>query len=201
MTFLTNLAVTEILCSFRLVLESKTGNEIPESSRLKFQNKFSANKFTLSDAEDNTSGQSHKLCDETRHSLLSLKESQWNLRQQQWAFLNEGKAIVEQILASEGKSKSKKAGLENQVSDPSRKFNHLIKVIWDRKIVTEFSSLSVPPESVRQSLWWTLKSPKKNSRWVDWEDLNYVRWNSIKNYAQRRRRWWIKEKEVIHWMK
>ena len=33
MNFLTNLGVTKILCSFRLVLEGKTGREIPESSR------------------------------------------------------------------------------------------------------------------------------------------------------------------------
>ena len=32
MTFLTNLGVKEVLCSFRLVLEVKMGNEIPESS-------------------------------------------------------------------------------------------------------------------------------------------------------------------------
>ena len=38
MTFLTILVVTEIFCSFKLVLEGKTGKEI------------------LSDAEDNTSG-------------------------------------------------------------------------------------------------------------------------------------------------
>ena len=55
MTFLTILGVTEILCSFRLVLEGKTGKEIPESSRLEFLEKFSANNFALSDAEDNTS--------------------------------------------------------------------------------------------------------------------------------------------------
>ena len=36
MTFLTILGVTETLCSSRLVLEGKTGKEIPESSRLKF---------------------------------------------------------------------------------------------------------------------------------------------------------------------
>ena len=47
--------VTEILCSFKLVLEGKTGKEIPESSRLEFLEKFSANNFALSDAEDNTS--------------------------------------------------------------------------------------------------------------------------------------------------
>ena len=55
MTFLTILGVTEILCSFRLVLEGKTGKEIPESSRLEFIEKFSANNFNLSDAKDNTS--------------------------------------------------------------------------------------------------------------------------------------------------
>ena len=55
MTFLTILGVTEI-CSFRLVLEGKTGKEIPESLRLEFLEKFSANSFALSDAEGNTSG-------------------------------------------------------------------------------------------------------------------------------------------------
>ena len=55
MTFLTILGVTEILCSFKLVLEGKTGKEIPESSRLEFLEKFSGNIFALSDAEDNTS--------------------------------------------------------------------------------------------------------------------------------------------------
>ena len=46
----------EILCSFKLVLEGKTGKETPESSRLEFKEKFSANNFALSDAEDKTSG-------------------------------------------------------------------------------------------------------------------------------------------------
>ena len=56
MTFLTILGVMEFLCSFRLVLEGKTGKEIPKSSRLEFLEKFSANNFALSDAKDNTSG-------------------------------------------------------------------------------------------------------------------------------------------------
>ena len=55
MTFLTILGVMEILCSFRLVLEGKTGKEIPESSRFEFLEKFLANNFALSDAEDSTS--------------------------------------------------------------------------------------------------------------------------------------------------
>ena len=48
--------VTEILCSFKLVLDRKTGKEIPESSRLEFLEKFSANNFAVPDAEDNTYG-------------------------------------------------------------------------------------------------------------------------------------------------
>ena len=40
---------------FKLVLEGKTGKEIPESSRLEFLENFSANNFALSDADDNTS--------------------------------------------------------------------------------------------------------------------------------------------------
>ena len=48
--------VTEILCSFKLVLEGKTGKEISESSRLEFLEKLSAKYFALSDAEENTSG-------------------------------------------------------------------------------------------------------------------------------------------------
>ena len=56
MTFLTILEVMNTLCSFRLVLEGKTGKEIPESSRFEFLEKFLANNFALSNAEDNTSG-------------------------------------------------------------------------------------------------------------------------------------------------
>ena len=56
MTFSTNVGVTEILFSFKLVLEEKKSKEITESSRLEFLEKFSANNFALSDAQDNTSG-------------------------------------------------------------------------------------------------------------------------------------------------
>ena len=56
MIFLTILGLTEIFYSFKLVLQRKTGKEIPESSQLKFLEKFSANNFALLNAEDNTSG-------------------------------------------------------------------------------------------------------------------------------------------------
>ena len=57
MIFLTILGVTGMLCSFGLALEGKTGKEIPGSSRLE---KFSANNFAFSDAEDNTSRPSNR---------------------------------------------------------------------------------------------------------------------------------------------
>ena len=58
MTFITNLVVTEILCScFRLVLEGKPGKEIHKSSWLELLEKFLAFliDFALSNAEGNTS--------------------------------------------------------------------------------------------------------------------------------------------------
>ena len=56
MTFITNVAVTEMLCSFRLVLEWKVDKEIPESLSLEFLEKYSPNNFALADAEHNNSG-------------------------------------------------------------------------------------------------------------------------------------------------
>ena len=46
MTFLTIFGIMEI-CNFRLVLERKTGKEIPESLRLEFLEKFLAKNFVL----------------------------------------------------------------------------------------------------------------------------------------------------------
>ena len=52
--FLTILGVIEILCSFTLALEGKTGKEILESSRLDFLEKFLENNVAFSDTKDNT---------------------------------------------------------------------------------------------------------------------------------------------------
>ena len=46
MTFLTIFRVTELLDSFKLVLEGKTGKEIPKPSRLEFSEKFLTSKLT-----------------------------------------------------------------------------------------------------------------------------------------------------------
>ena len=74
------------------------------------------------DQEDrlNQHENSHMLYDETGHALLSLTKSRWKLREKHdQNFPMEEKAIVEKILASEERNKSKK----------SRKVNHLSKVI------------------------------------------------------------------------
>ena len=49
------MGVTEILCTFKLVLEGNTEKEIPETLRLEFIENSSANNFALLDAEDNIS--------------------------------------------------------------------------------------------------------------------------------------------------
>ena len=55
MTFLTNLGITETLCSFRVVLGRKVCKKIPEWSRLELSEKFLTKNFALSDAEDDNS--------------------------------------------------------------------------------------------------------------------------------------------------
>ena len=76
MTFLTILGAMEILCSFRLVLEGKTGKEIPESSRLEFLETFFTNDFALSDAEDNTTCSLIYLCWEYNLQFAKCPEGQ-----------------------------------------------------------------------------------------------------------------------------
>ena len=56
MTSLTILEIKEMSCGFRLFLERRASKEIPESSRFEFFEQFLTNKFTLLNAENNTSG-------------------------------------------------------------------------------------------------------------------------------------------------
>ena len=76
MTFLTILGVTEILCNFILVLEGRTGKEIPESSRLQLE-KFLANNFALPDGEENPS----RLFSRGEYSRFTLVENTIAIRQ------------------------------------------------------------------------------------------------------------------------
>ena len=77
------------------------------------------------------------------------------------------------------KNKSKRAGLWESV--PSRKVNHQSKVIW--KIIIDFPRLISSTRIGKPVLMMDVEvfSKDKNiSRWVDWENLIYVRWNRIR---------------------
>ena len=96
--------------------------------------------------------------------------------------------ILEQILASEERNKSKRAGIwESQSGIRIRRLT-----IWVRlfeKVITDFTrSISSTRVGKPVLIMDGKVSKHKNSRWVDWGNLIYVRWNRIKNRAQRRRR-------------
>ena len=109
-------------------------------------------------------------------------------------FSSGGRALVEQFLVSEERKKSKRAGL--WLRDLSRKVNHLRKVIWDRKILTEFTRSISSTAIGKPVLMMDVKVSKDKhiSRWVDRENLIYVRWNKFKSRAWRQWRWSIEEK-------
>ena len=81
-----------------------------------------------------------------------------------YEFPDGGKAIVEQILASQEINKSKRAGLWDQQSGMRvGKLTIWVRSFEIEKLQQSSADLSVPPEKVSQSLWWALKSPKINT--------------------------------------
>ena len=65
-----------ILCNF-IVLEGKAGKEIPQSSRLKFSEKFTVNIFVLLDAEYNSTGPLYRegiTCSSVENTISILLE-------------------------------------------------------------------------------------------------------------------------------
>ena len=76
-------------------------------------------------------------------------------------FHNGGKAIVEEILASEKGNKSEKAGIwESQSGIRVGTLTIWVRSVEIEKLQQSSPGRSVPPEKVSQSLWWTLKPPK-----------------------------------------
>ena len=99
--FWTILGVTEILCSFRLVLERKTGKKILETSRLEFLEKFLANNFALSNAEDNTSRPFNRGCVTDLslfRALLAICQKSWE--PSFWEVMNSFVLLADASLAS-----------------------------------------------------------------------------------------------------
>ena len=101
-------------------------------------------------------------------------------------FLNQRKVIVEQILVSEERNKFKRAGLwESQSRIQVGKL-----AIWVSSF--EITQFTRPISSIRTGkpvLMMCIKASKdKHSRWVDWENLIYVRWNRTKNLCTKTRK-------------
>ena len=118
-------------------------------------------------------------------------------------FPNGGKAIVEQVPVSRKKEIQKRRTVRITVWDLSWKVSHLSKVIWDRKITTEFTRSTSSSRIGKPVLVMDVKVSKDKHicRWVDRENLICVRWKRIKNHASRQRKWSTEEKEVRHWLK
>ena len=103
--------VTEILCKFTLVLERKTGKEIPYSSRLEFLGKFLENYFNLSYAEGSISGLPNRedIADlPYLRTLLAIRHKFWEQRSLKvmgffvllaYSSLPASRALLQRILA------------------------------------------------------------------------------------------------------
>ena len=138
------MGVIEILCSFKLVIEGKTGKEIPESSKLEFLEKVSANNFALSDAGDNTSGllnRGGKADLPLLKTLLAIREKCveprfWEVMDffvlLTYASLAASRNLLQRLLACLNftlDSEDLSFLVQKEIWDPSRKVNHQSKVI------------------------------------------------------------------------
>ena len=133
---------------------------------------------------------SHKVCNETGHHVLSLIESQWNWGSSMIRIFRWRESHCRTNTSIRRKKEIQKIRtMRITVWDPSMKVNHLSKVIWDRKIITEFTRLISFTRIGKPVLLMNVKASKNKdiSRWVNRENLIYVRRNRIKNFAQRRR--------------
>ena len=117
---------------------------------------------------------SHKLCNEMDIPFSVYWKVNWN-----W----ENNMI--RVLASEERNESKRARLRVTGRDLSRKVNHLSKVIWDRKNISEFTR-SISSTRIGDPVFMVdikVSKLKHISKCVDQENPIYVRWNKIKNHA------------------
>ena len=165
--------------------------------------------YLSNDHEDhpNQHNNSHKQCNEIGHLIVNMMESQWKLRQVHdqnfpMHFPRESHCRRNTSIRR-NKSIQKTRTVRVTVWDPSRKVNHLSEVIWDRILIAEFTR-SISSTRIGEPVFMMdvkVSKDKHICRCAAWENLIYVRWNRIKNHAQRQRRWLIKEKKVRHWVK
>ena len=143
---------------------------------------------------------SQKQCDQTRYLSVNMMESQWKLRQQQDQN-SEWRESHCRTDTSIWRKKSKRSGLwESQSGFWLGKLTIWVKSF---EIITEFTG-SICSTKIGESVLMMdaeVSKDKHICRWIDWENLIYVRWNRIKNRAQRWRRRSIEKKEVRNWVK
>ena len=121
---------------------------------------------------------SYKVCHETGHSVVNLMESHWKLRQQRdQNFLMERKTLQNKYQHQKKEINPKKQEQENHSLGSAQESYHLSKVIWNRKIITGFTRSMSSTRIGKPVLMMDVKISKdKNiSRWVDQENLIYVR--------------------------
>ena len=129
MTFFNHLGSYKSIMQFQISSREKTCKEIPESSRWEFLEKFSANNFALSDAEEKNSWPLN------RGSVADLP-----LLRRLLAFLqNSAEPSFKNTSVRRNKYLQKSRTVRLKVWDPSRYVNHLYKVIWDRTIITKLT--------------------------------------------------------------
>ena len=146
---------------------------------------------------------SHKLCDKMGHFVVNLMKVSRNwdsnmirISQWRWSHCRTNTSV------RRNKSIQQSKTMRIRVWYSSRKVNQLSKVIWGRKIIAQFTRSISSTRIGKPVLMMDIKVSKDKSisKLLDQENLIYVRWNRIKNHAQRRR-WSIEEKEVRHWVK
>ena len=127
---------------------------------------------------------SYKHCDETGYPVMNIMESQWRLKQQHDQNWRESHCRTNTSVRRK-KLIQKTRTVRITVWDLSGKVNCLSKVLWDRKIITEFTRSSSFTKIGKPVLMMDVKFSKDKHicRWIDWENLVYVRWNRFKNFA------------------
>ena len=131
-------------------------------------------------------------------------KSLWNLRQEQYQNLQWRKSNCRTNTSTTRKKQIQKSRtVRITVWDPITKVKHLSKFLWDYKnynwVPRSINSTRIGRLVLLMDV--TVSKDKHICRWADRENLIYVRWNRIKNCAQRWRRWSIEEKEVRQWVK
>ena len=115
-------------------------NSLATVEALSLKISFHGTSLKSSGRPSQSAQESHKLCDETRHLVLSSLENQWKLRKQHdQNFPMEEKLLQSKYLHQKIEINPKQQVCESHSRDLSRKVNHVSKTISDRTIITEFT--------------------------------------------------------------